>query len=50
MMDVIDVAQDIHIPDMILLKDFEKAFSSISWKFTYNIHVVRFFLFWSWPY
>lgn len=34
--DVIDVAQDKHIPGMILLIDFEKAFNSISWKFMYN--------------
>lgn len=41
--DVIDVAQDKHIPGMILLIDFEKAFDSISWKFMYNtLHFFNF--------
>lgn len=41
--DVIDVAQDKHIPGMILLMNFEKAFDSISWKFIYNtLHYFNF--------
>lgn len=41
--DVIDVAQDRHIPGMILLINFEKAFDSISWKFIYNtLHYFNF--------
>lgn len=30
---VIDIARDKHIPGMMLLIDFEKAFDFISWKF-----------------
>ena len=41
--DVISSVQEKHIPGMLLLVDFEKAFDSISWKFMFK--VLKFFNF-----